>query len=254
MSFSDISTRVAKKLSENAPTILTGLSAAGVITTAYLAGTASFKAAEIIRRDRETSTSDYEPTFKGDFRLVWQLYIPAIGVGSATIIGIVLANRIGTRRAAALAAAYSISEKAFSEYKEKVVETIGKNKEQKVRDEVAQDRVTQNPPSSGVVVVGGVGDTLFMDKWSGRYFTSDMESVKKAMNDTNYEILNQTYASLTDLYGRLGLQPTKESDNVGWNSDKLLEFQFSTTMSDDQRACIVIDFDVAPTRNFFRTR
>jgi hypothetical protein len=90
--------------------------------------------------------------------------------------------------------------------------------------------------------------------YTGRYFQSSMESLKKAQNDLNYKILNSYYASLTDFYNLIGLSRTTTSDDVGWNSDEMLELRFSTIMSDDQRPCIAIDFKVAPIRGYFRVQ
>lgn len=248
-----------KLVVDNAPVILTAIGVTGTITTAYLTGKASFKASYLIHelehnvREGKRANLISDVTNRERVELVWKLYIPAVGVGAFTVLSIVFANRIGTRRAAAMAVAYSLSEKALLEYKDKVVETFGQHKEQKIRDEIAQDRVLANPVGNQQVIVTGTGDVLCMDAHSGRYFQSSMETMKKAQNDTNYEVLNNGYASLSDFYNRLGLANTKVSDDMGWNSDKLLELTFSTTMSDEDRPCIVMDFSVAPVRNFFRT-
>lgn len=253
--------KTAQKLAaDNAPAILTAIGVTGSLTTAYLTGKASFRAAEILQEveaQHQLDNVQYKDlgpmTVKTKAQLVWKLYVPAAATAAMTVTAIVGANRIGTRRAAAMAAAWSLSEKGFSEYKDKVVEKLGVNKDQAVRDEIAQDRVKANPVSQNQVVFTGNGDVLCMDAYSGRYFQSSMEAMKKAQNDTNYEIINNRYASLSDLYNRLGLDNTKMSDDMGWNSDKLLEMTFTTTMTDEDRPCIVMDFAVAPVRSFFRT-
>ena len=155
-------------------------------------------------------------------------------------------------RAAAVAAAYTISEKAFSEYKEKVVERLGTPKEQKIRDEVAQDRVTKNPPNERETIITGGGEVLCYEAFTGRYFKSDMETLKKAQNDLNYVMLNDGYASLSDFYNKIDLPTTSYSDEIGWTSDKLLELNFSTVLSDDGRPCISIDFMAAPVRDYYK--
>ncbi len=93
---------------------------------------------------------------------------------------------------------------------------------------------------------------MCFDMYTGRLFLSDMETLKKAQNDVNYDVLNNFYASLTDFYDKIGLAKTTTSDDVGWNSDKMLELTFSTTMSDDQRPCLAMTFAVEPIRNFHR--
>lgn len=237
---------VEKQIADNSPVILTAFGVAGVATTAYLTGKATIKAQRIL--DREIQP---DRTFKTDFELVWKLYIPPVLSGVLTCGAIIFANRIGTRRAAAMASAFAISERAFDEYKEKVVDQIGKNKAQKIHDEVMQDRVTKNPPNEGNIIVSG-GEVLCKDAWSGRYFMADMETIKQAQNAINYQVNNHGNASLTDFYNWLGLEPTKESDNVGWNGDKLMEVMFTSAIADNQKPVLVMDFKVAPIRDFWR--
>lgn len=244
--------KTEKLITDNSPTIMTTVGVMGTITTAYLTGKASFKAADILRIEHEAAeAAGHFPDVKVDVQLVWRLYIPAATVGTVTVASIIAANRVGMRRAAAMAAAYSISEKAFDEYKAKVVEHIGQTKEQSVRDSIAQDRVNQ-PSEQRESIVIGTGKVLCYEQFSGRYFESSMEEIKKAQNDLNYIVINQNYASLSDLYDNLGLSRTGISDDVGWNSDHLLEIEFSTTLAEDGRPCISIGFSVEPIRNYFR--
>lgn len=254
MNLSKLTHQTSKFVTDNSPAILTAVGVTGLITTAYLTGKASFKAAEIINDEEFVITNDdnFQISNRQKFDLVWKLYIPAFGVGSMSVAAIIFANRVGTRRTAAMTAAYAISERAYSEYKDKVVETIGEKKELKVREEIAHDRVQALPPNQQVIITGN-GDQIFMDAYSGRTFMSTMEAVKQAQNKLNHEVLNHGYASLSDLYSHLGLSSTKISDDVGWNSDKLMEMTFATTFTDDMKSCIVVDFNVAPVRSFFRS-
>src|SRR5690349_5429579 len=97
-----------KFTADNSPTILTALGAVGTLTTAYLAGKASFKAAQILDDYDTISIQENRPPLdaKDKVAVVWKLYIPAASTAIVTVTSIILANRIGTRRAAALAAAY----------------------------------------------------------------------------------------------------------------------------------------------------
>src|SRR5690606_8861442 len=108
-------------------------------------------------------------------------------------------NHVGTRRAAALAAAYSISDKAFTEYKEKVKEIVGENKERKVTTAIAEDHVRENPPGKGTVIISS-GDVLCHESFTGRYWMCDAETIRKAENELNRQIINDSYASLGDFY------------------------------------------------------
>lgn len=85
-------------------------------------------------------------------------------------------------------------------YQEKVVETIGEKKEQQIRDEVAKEQVAKNPVSKNEVIITGGGETLCYDSLSGRYFKSDIEKLRKAVNELNHTMVNDMCASLND-YG-----------------------------------------------------
>ena len=232
----------------NAPIILTAIGVTGTITTALFTGRASFKAAQIIAAEEAQSPI----STRRKFDLTWQLYIPAVGNGVLAVACIIAANRIGSRRAAAIAAAYSLTEKAFVEYKDKVIERMGPRKEQNVRDDIAQDRVDANPVSSREVIITGSGDVLCYDSITGRYFESNVDTLRKAQNEINFQILHDMYASLSDLYQLIGLPTTPYSSEVGWNADTLFEMRFSTVMSENDRPCISLEYQVYPIRNYCR--
>lgn len=257
MNLARLAKQTEKMITDNAPVILTAVGVAGTLTTAYLTARASFKAAEIIMDEDPVFdfTSPIPPwDTKARIKRVWKLYIPPVAVAAVTCTSIICANRVGTRRAAAMASAFTISEKAFTEYREKVVDQIGKNKEQKVRDEVAQDTINANPVSKQQIIITGGGESLCYDKYTGRYFQSSMEAMKKAQNDLNYQLLHEGYASLNEFYSKLGLNHIPAGDDLGWNAEnEQMEISFTTTMSEDDRPCLVMDFYVAPAGNFFRT-
>jgi hypothetical protein len=254
MDFGALAKRAGKIARDNSPAILTAIGVTGVVTTAYLTGKATFKAAEILRDAEEIRKTEFEEdelSFQNKFELVWKLYIPAAGSALMTATAIICANRIGNRRVAALISAYNISEKAFEEYRSKVLEKMGPKREQTVKDEIAQDRVTENPVSkSQLVVIQNGGTTLCMDLHSGRYFNSDMETIRKAVNDLNAQVINETYASLTDFWDRIGLPRTSESDYIGWSTDKLLEVDYSATLDEHNKPCMTIGFRTTPIRGY----
>lgn len=242
-----------KLILDNSPVILTSIGVVGTISTALLSGQASFKAAEIIADERYVRNQEGETpwlTKREMFDLTWSLYLPALGMGIMTISCIVAANRIGMRRAAALASAYALSEKAFVEYKEKVLEKIGDTKEQKVRDEIAQERVNQNPVSTKEIIITGSGDVLCYDSITGRYFNGNVEALRRVQNDINAQIIESMYASLYEFYNLVGLPTTEYSYEVGWNIDNKLELEFSTVLSEDGRPCVSVGYHIWPIRGY----
>jgi uncharacterized protein DUF6353 len=252
MDIGAIVSRARKAAADNTPTILTALGVTGTLATAVLVGKASFKAAEVLAQAEKNVTSyeDGPPLDNQEkFNLVWKLYIPAATTGAVTLACIITANRVSSRRAAALASAYSISQEAFREYKDKVVEKIGEKKEQAVRDEIAQAHVEKNPAGPLVLIDSKI---LCYDTHSGRYFQSDLETIRKAINDVNWQILNECYASVTDFWDKIGLTATKDSDEIGWNMDTKFEVQYSAALSDDGKPVLAIDFHTVPVRGYYK--
>jgi hypothetical protein len=244
-------------LNANSPAILTGVGVAGTVTTAYLTGRASFKASRIIENEElivnnsvEIESDRVYLTKKNKVKLVWKLYIPAVGVGSTTIASIILANKISSKRLAALGVAAGISERALQEYKEKVLEKIGDRQERNIRDEIAQDRITKNPVNTREVILAGTGEVLCYDMGTGRYFQSTVEEIKRAENKINHQLIHFMSASLSEFFDEIGLPPTTYSDSVGWNMNSTVEVVFSTTMTPDQRPCIAIDFAKPPIPDY----
>jgi hypothetical protein len=246
--------RAGTFIGDNSPTILSGLGVAGLVATAYLTGKASFRAHELINDEEFVITTDnnYQISGKEKFELCWKLYIPAAVAGSLSVMAIIGANRIGTRRAAAMTAAYAISERAYEEYKSKVVDHIGAAKEKKLRDEIASERVSRHPLGDQQAIDTGGGKDLCYDIWNGRYFWGSMEAIKQAQNRVNYKINHHFYASLTDFYDYLGLDKTKTSDDLGWGQSDQLELTFSTTVSDKGQPVLVMDFLVDPSGRYER--
>lgn len=248
-----ITKNVRKFASKRSPEILTGIGIAGMITTTILAVRATPKALELIEEQKEEWSVDELSSFEV-VKVAWKPYIPAMVtciVSTACLIG---ASSVNTKRNAALATAYKLSETALSEYREKVVETIGEKKERIVRDKVAEERVKKNPVSKNEVIVTGNGKTLCFDPISGRYFMCSIETIKRAENDLNKQMLHDIsgYVSLNEFYDELGLDHTSVGDDLGWNTDRLIDINFSSQLNDNGEPSVVLDYLVAPKYDYYK--
>jgi hypothetical protein len=223
-----------KVLHANAPTILAGFAVSGTVTTAYLAAKGAYKARGRIGAYPENLTN------REKFEETWELYLPAIAAGTVTIGCIIIGTRTSARRAAAAYSVAALSERALEEYREKIIETIGEKREQNARDEIAQERVSKNPP--GVIFENNSG-FLCCELYTGRYFMSDMETLRRAQNDINARIIQELYVSLDDFYILIGLGTTSKSADVGWDSSKLLELDFTTTLTPDNKPCLAFNYN-----------
>lgn len=164
---------ILRGIERESPTILTTLGITGIATTAIMAVRATPKALSLLedeRAERYRDESRREPVSKIDIvKITWKCYIPATLVGIGTIACFIGAHSINLRRNAALAGLYTLSEVTLKEYQEKVIEVIGRNKEEKIHDALIQGRIDQNPMSKNEVVITGKGRVLFYDSWSGRF-------------------------------------------------------------------------------------
>jgi hypothetical protein len=239
MNLQSIFTNTVKLIKSNSPLIFTALGIGGVLTTSYFVAKGSFEAADIlISEDNLKSMPNKEKV-----KTVWKCYIPAGISGVATIGCIVCSSRASNNRTVAAITAYSLTERAFSEYREQVAEQFGKGKEQKVRDEIAKDRVAKRPVGSQEIIIAGSGHVLCCELYTNRYFRSDMEKLKRSQNTINAKILSELYVALDELYELLGLDSTSNSSMVGWDSDKLLELEFSTTIADNDEPCLTFNYN-----------
>lgn len=258
MQVATIANTVRHTLSKNSPAILTALAVTGTVSTAILATKATVQAMVKLHDEAwEEAFMTKDPyqslsvvltkTPKQELvKRFWTLYVPAVATCGVTIGCIIGANTVHTRRSAALMSAYSITETAFKEYQEKVVEQVGAPKEQKVRDAIAADRIASDPPSQNQVLVTGNGDVLCYEFITGRYFNSSMETLRKAQNDINSQILNEMYASQNDFFRAIGLPVTGAGETVGWNNDKRLDLTFSSILSEDSKPCLAVGYSILP--------
>lgn len=234
MNLANLANGIQKTVRDNSPVILTALGVSGTLGTAYLAGRASWQAAMRL--------GEHSPylTPREKIEEVWDLYIPAAISGVVTAGCIIGSNRISSNRAAAAYSVLAIVEKGFSEYRENVVEKLGERKEREIRDEVAQKQIQNNPPPTVVI---GSGSVLCCELFTGRYFNSDMETLRKAENTINAKINGGVYALLSDFYYLIGLPQTSNSSSIGWDTDKQLSIDFSTVMSEDSRPCLAFEYN-----------
>lgn len=240
--------------SKHSPEILTGIGIAGMITTTVLAVKATPKALILIddkKKELELYPAD-KLTPVETVKATWKCYIPATVTGIASVACLIGASSVNSRRNAALATAYNLSTTALTEYKEKVIETIGEKKEQTVRDKVAEERIKKEPVNPSAIIVSGNGNTRCFDTITKRRFTSDIEAIKKIVNELNRRMVNgEDYISLNDFYYELGLDGSSIGDELGWNvADGLIELDFSAQLDSDGTPCIVIDYAIAPKRGF----
>lgn len=241
-------TELSRRAIDHAPVILSGIAIAGTISATVLAVQATPKAMRMLELQEEDRILNKWEVVK----VVWPCYVPALTTVGMTIAAIVGAQSINQRRQAALLGVYALSEKTLSEYKSKVTEVLGEKKEKDLRSDIAKDRLEANPVENKTVVLTGKGDHLCYDVSSGRYFKSDYEDIRKAVNDINTMAITSDYASLNDFYRLIGLNTVALGEELGWRGDHILEVEYDSHMTSDNVPCMSINFQTEPIRGYWK--
>jgi len=237
-------------MSKHTPELLTGFGIAGMITTTILAVKATPKALALIEKEKERQWVD-ELKPVDVVKTTWKCYLPATILGAASVGCLVGSSAVSLKRNAVLATAYKLSETALTEYKDKVVETIGEKKEKLVREAVAEDKVKQTPVKNNEVIVTGKGKTLCLEPTSMRHFESDAETIRRAVNELNRRMRDEMYISLNEFYYELGLEGTDLGDMMGWNINiAYIDVTFTSALTPNDEPCLALVYNTAPIYDF----
>lgn len=233
----------------NSPALLTACSVVAMGSACVLSGVGTVKAMEKAKEmERET---DHVPSKMDYVKTCWKCYIPAVVMGTVSATCAIGAQKINSSRAAALAAAYTITDTALKDFKEKAVEVVGEKKVEQIEDKVAEKQIEKKPFSkvdeSLIPVIGGT--TLCFDSISARYFYSDHDYIMKRLNDFNHQLMLENYLTINDWYMVLGLEgiDDKIGSNLCWRvDDGLLAIRITSKLADTGVPCMVINYQIAP--------
>ena len=138
---------------------------------------------------------------------------------------------------------------AFREYKDKVIETLGADKEEKITQDIAEDRIKAATPAAQAIILG-TNDVLCYDMLTGRLFKSDVETIRRAVNDLDAQVLTDQYASLNEFYILVGLDTVMVGEEMGFNIDHRPELQLGSYLNDCGQPCLAISFKSMPIREY----
>lgn len=265
--FNHLFKRAAEYAADNAPALLMAIGVVGTVSTAYLVGRASFQVGVAVGAHNEEAYSHNADGVTNAKELVefvrdrelWKAYIPAVVTCAATVTCIIGANHIGSKRAAGMAAAYSVLEKGANEYQAKVVEKFGERKAEEIRSDILADRLRENDPfEDNSIEVYGKPDahtSTFLDKFSGLHVWTNREEIGAAMNDIGRTIIHQGYATLADFYYRMDMPSPAYASEIGWSSDdELPRPVYSSALTPGNLPVNAFDFSVAPNPRYLRFR
>lgn len=253
-SFKALMSNAGKSIERRSPQILLGIGIVGIGTSIVLAVKATPKAMELIDQKKEEEKVE-KLTAVETVKTTWKCYIPTVVTTVCTIMCLVKSNSEHTKRTAALATAYEFSRTALEQYKDKVVKVVGEKKAEAVKKEVAKEQVEEKvtKQNNSTIVMMNNDDVYCIDSLSGQIFSSNIDKIKKAENEINYTLLNESYTSLNTFYSLIGAETSRLGSELGWNIDfGKLEIGYTTQISDDGKPCLVIEYNVLPRYEYWK--
>jgi hypothetical protein len=288
--------RAGLKLKKYSPEILVGVGIVGTVTSAVMACKATLKVNEVVEEHNiniekihvaaETGVTEAGKEYtaedcKKDLTIAYiqtgvklaKNYAPAITIGTLSIASILTGHNIMRKRYIATAAAYSIIDKSFKDYRGRVVERFGKELDEELRynikaKEVDEIVVNEDGSESAVkttVQVPSIDDysdyaKFFCEGCDG--WTKNAEHnlyfLKCQQNFLNERLRIKGHVFLNEAYDALGMDRTKAGNIVGWIydeknpvGDNFIDFGLSNPDRERTRAFvngweprILIDFNV----------
>lgn len=239
----------ARFVKRNASTILTCIGGAGVVATSVLAVKATPKALTLLEKAEEEKGEKL--TKVETIKVAGPAYIPSILVGVSTIACIFGANALNKRQQAALMSAYALLDSSYKEYRSKVGEIYGEEADMNIKKEIAKDKYDED-------LVVEVGNELFYDDFSGRYFETTMEKVIQAEYLLNRNLIRDCYVCVNQFYDQLKIDPIDGGDELGWAANEMhercwnawIDFHHEKVVMDDGLECYIITMESMPYADY----
>jgi hypothetical protein len=253
---------------KNAPQILFGAGVTGFVGTTVLACRATLKLDEVLAETRNdlaiAKSLDDERYSEEDRRRditiihvrsaveIAKLYAPAVGVGVLSIAALTKSHQILNQRNAGLAAAYTALDRAFSEYRQRVIDKHGEEEDRNFRFETEQVQITDEETGKKKTITrasstGHSPYARFFDPTSADW-NSDPELnfffLKCQQNYLNDMLRVRGHVFLNEVYDRLGLPRSKAGAVVGWvmSNDGTTDNYIDFGIFDDQNNHMVREF------------
>ncbi len=276
-----ISTKLARHIllsQKNSPKYMFVGGVAGMIGSTVLACRATLKL-EVFLSDaqidlnvaKEMEHEQYsEEDRKRDIAIIYarsaaglaKLYGPSVLLGSVSIGLLTKSHNLLTERNAALTAAYTAIDKAFTQYRSRVVEKYGEDEDRELRYSAQSVRVTDEDTGK-TTTRRRVGDdepsmyARFFDELStswNREPEYNLVFLKCQQSYANDMLKTRGHIFLNEVYDSLGIERTQAGQVVGWvvsddgdnfidfglydNKDKIRDFV------NGREGAILLDFNV----------
>lgn len=208
---------------QNKSTILSCISAAGVVATGVLSARGGIKAEKILAEQKgvvyneDGLVEDVPPVpkWKTALKLAPAL-LPPVLTAAGTIALIFVADAQNRQAQAALAGAYAMMAKKLADFRAAVEEVAGPEVVKEADEHIAKARLQEQ--ANDILAEERAEDAkLWYDSWSERYFWATDAEVSDAEYYANRIFRMQGYLTLNELYHLLPLEEVPEGDELGWD-------------------------------------
>lgn len=251
--------KVGNKFKKHSPEILVVAGVVGVVTSAVMACKATTKVSDIlddtkvqidsvhaVLENEEVSSEVYsEEDGKKDMAIIYaqtglkfaKLYAPSVILGALSITSILASNNILRKRNVALAAAYTVVDSGFKEYRGRVIERFGKELDRELRynikaqkvEEVTVDEKGNEEVKETIIEV--IDNPLNQYSSYSRFYddgckgwSKDPEQnllfLRQMQNFANDKLRKNRVVFLNEVYDMLGIHRSPEGQVVGWVYDE----------------------------------
>lgn len=289
-----VSSRIGRQVlvaQKHSPTILFGAGVVGVVATTVVACRSTLKLDEVLSaserkmaearalHEQQKSRPVKEKTYDDDdlskdlaylrIRLavrIAKLYAPAIGVGALSIVALSGSHKILTRRNAGLASALTVTTQAFEDYRRRVREQYGEDKDQELRYAAGTKTIVEEQKSGQMkkIDVKRASEASqyarFFDEtnpsWQSRGDFNSIFLVNKQRYATD-QLRANGHLFLNEVYDALGMERSQAGQVMGWvakhpESDDFVDFGIFTRPDNDKvrdfvnglEGGILLDFNV----------
>lgn len=274
-----------------APDIFLGVGVVGVVAATVLACKATTKASKVVEKldselksikalnngeiELQEGETYSEKDYKHNLTIAYahggldllKIYGPSIGLGMASMTLIFASHHILKKRNLAVVAAYTGLQKAFDEYRARVVASEGEEKDreyrygvkaEKIKETFTDEKGKEKTQEKEVVTTSSVSQyARFFDEAS-IYWSKDPEKnllfLKSQQNWFNDRLKIKKHVFLNEVYDALDIPRTSAGAVVGWvkgNKDNFIDFGIFDGKDPRKRAfvngyerCILLDFNV----------
>lgn len=268
------------RASKVSPKVLFGVGLVGFGSTVIMASRATLRVGDVLDQHesdmanikKAEATGKYtDADMRHDKVIVYsrtigrmtKLYAPAVGLGVLSVAALTGSHVILTKRNVALTAAYATVEKAFDEYRGRVRDDVGEDKDreymfgskevtEKVVGEDGKTKTVKKKTYGGHSMYARVFDEVTSRSWKPNADYNKMY-IQCQQSFANEKLQAQGYVLLNDVFDLLGMERTSAGCVVGWvkgHGDDFIDFGLHDSNGDiiafmDGLECsVLLDFNV----------